>query len=361
MKKVVQNHFAGVPISKQNLSEWRQGGFEEWLARRNLCEDARDLTELAEEMDDADSQMVLADDVAPVLAARFGSLIANWKGEVDEKFEAKSRVLNRLCRSVVQLQRGMHRSNRESFELTCKWEEKEKADEEVSKKRLVKPCFDMLKLPVMAKMFGGGTAGRKIAQYILAVQRGNLDADFDLLPTDKCEIEEAAEKEAKPVKPTRKPRTAQPARKTKPNNVAKPLEQNEMDRGKEEESSQGESKSVKVGQTGLASISPIPPMAPISPIPPADDSDARELQRVTELAEKGDAYSAYCLGTRYRDGFGVPKDLAKAREWLGKAASQGIGGGRSNYTPWLCGRKSRFETRNEHKSAFCFRRSAISG
>ena len=47
---------------------------------------------------------------------------------------------------------------------------------------------------------------------------------------------------------------------------------------------------------------------------------------MTELAEKGDAYSAYCLGTRYRDGFGVPKDLAKAREWLGKAASQGIGG-----------------------------------
>ena len=46
-RKIVQNDFAGVPISKQNLSEWRQGGFEEWLARRNLCEDARDLTELA--------------------------------------------------------------------------------------------------------------------------------------------------------------------------------------------------------------------------------------------------------------------------------------------------------------------------
>jgi hypothetical protein len=50
-----------------------------------------------------------------------------------------------------------------------------------------------------------------------------------------------------------------------------------------------------------------------------------ELQRVTELAEKGDAYGEYCLGTRYRDGFGVAKNLAKAREWLGKAASQGLG------------------------------------
>src|SRR5208282_755512 len=52
VKKVVKNDFAGVPISKQNLSEWRQGGFQEWLARRALCEDARDLTQLSEDMGD---------------------------------------------------------------------------------------------------------------------------------------------------------------------------------------------------------------------------------------------------------------------------------------------------------------------
>ncbi len=360
VKELLQNHFAGVPISRQNLSEWRQGGFEEWLARRNLCEDARDVTELAGKMDDEKTQMVLADDVAQVLAARFGSLIANWNGEVDEKFEAKSRILNRLCRSVVQLQRGMHRSKREGFELTCKWEEKEKADEEVLKKRMIKPCYDMLKLPVLAKMFGGGTAGRKIAQYILAIQRGNLDADFDLLPTDKYEIEESAEKEAEPVKPARKWRSGHRATKTKPVNVAKPLQKNELDGGRDDDSSQEESSPVKVNQTDLAPaddgglgaesgteeskkspeigssllrptsptcpISPTSPTRPTRPISPEEDSEARELQRVTELAEKGDAYGEYCLGTRYRDGFGVPKDLAKAREWLGKAASQGIGG-----------------------------------
>jgi hypothetical protein len=251
-KEVVQRDFAGVPISKQNLSEWRQGGFEEWLARRNLCEDARDLTELAGEMDDEDSQMVLVDDVAQVLAARFGSLIANWNGEVDDKFEARSRVLNRLCRSVVQLQRGMHRSKREGFELTCKWEEKEKAGKEVLKKKLVKPCYDMLKLPVLAKMFGGGTAGRKIAEYILAVRRGNLNAGLDLLPTDNFGVEKAAEKKAKPVKPAQKRRTVQPAGKTQPDNMANPLEEKEMEDEKEEDSSEDQSKSVKVNQTDLA-------------------------------------------------------------------------------------------------------------
>ena len=249
VKKILQNDFAGLPISPQNLSQWRQGGFQEWLARRDLCEDALEVRRLAEEMDDEDSPSVLADDVAQVLAARFGSLIANWNGEVDDQFEAKSRVLNRLCRSVVQLQRGMHRANREAFELTCKLEDKETADEEALKDKMVKPCYDMLKLPLMVKMFGGGAVGRKIAQYILAVRRGNLDADLDLLPTDKYGHEEAAEKKAKPVKPTRKERPVKHAKKTKPDNVAKPLEDNEIDCGKEEESSQVQSNPVKVNQT----------------------------------------------------------------------------------------------------------------
>ena len=74
----------------------------------------------------------------------------------------------------------------------------------------------------------------------------------------------------------------------------------------------------------LPPINPIPPILPIAPVSP-EEAEAREAQHETELAEQGHAYSAYSLGARYRDGLGVPKDLAKARQWLGKAASQGIG------------------------------------
>jgi hypothetical protein len=276
VKEVVGNHFAGVPISKQNLSEWRQAGFQEWLARQDLCEDARDLRQLSEEMNDDESQMVLADDVAQVLAARFGSLIANWNGEVDEKFEAKSRVLNRLCRSVVQLQRGMHRAKREGFELTCKLEEQEKSERAQMKKKLLRPFFDTLRMNSMAKMFGGGTAGRKIAKYIMAVQNDNLDAEFDVLPTDKFEHEEPAPQEAEPVKPAQKRGTVKQVRKTKPDNAAKPLEQSEIEGEKDGKPSQAGSNPVKVNQTDLAPISPIPPMAPMTPICPKDDSETTE-------------------------------------------------------------------------------------
>jgi uncharacterized protein YukE len=251
-QQVVQEHFEGVPISKQNLSEWRQGGFQEWLARRDLCEDASDLTQLAQQMD-ASSDAVLVDAAATVLAARLGALLANWNGEVDEQFEAKSRVLNRLCRSVVQLQRAIHRANRESFDLQNSMDEKEQAGEEALKEEMVKPCFDMLKKPALAKVFGGGNAGRKIAEYIQAVQRGNLDADLDLLPTDKYEIEEKAA-----VKLAQKS-------KTKTRKTAKPLQENEMQEGETAETSEEESESVQVSQTDSPSISPI---LPISPIPP---------------------------------------------------------------------------------------------
>lgn len=49
----------------------------------------------------------------------------------------------------------------------------------------------------------------------------------------------------------------------------------------------------------------------------------RALEVNIEKAEKGDAYGQYRMGERYRDGDGVPKDTAKAKEFFGKAAAQG--------------------------------------
>ena len=243
VREVVQSRFAGALISKQNLSEWRQGGFQEWLARRDLVEEARDVAQCADEMDECSDGM-LADAAATVLAARFGGLIAHWDGEVDAKFEAKSRVLNRLCRSVVQLQRGMHRACRENFELRKLQEEKEKAEVEAFKERLVTPWMDALRLPAMAKIFGGGAKGEKIAEYIMSIQRGKFDAELRISPSDDFE-------QKKSVKPPRKQRTGKRTGKTQPNNADKPLEDNEIEGETEEESNPGQSGSVKPNQTDL--------------------------------------------------------------------------------------------------------------
>src|SRR5271165_6271372 len=70
VRQVVQSNFAGVPISKQNLSEWRQGGFEEWRARQELWDDVREVEDFGRDLN-ADNDDVLADNVVAVLTARY--------------------------------------------------------------------------------------------------------------------------------------------------------------------------------------------------------------------------------------------------------------------------------------------------
>jgi len=273
-QKIVQTDFAGVPISPQNLSQWRQGGFQEWLARRDLSEDAREVRHLSEELDDEDSQSVLADDAAVVLSARFGSLLANWNGEVDEQFEARARVLNGLCRSVVQLQRGMHRSIRENFDMEGLMEEKDKRDQEEDKRKLLEPLWSKLKEYPLSQIFGGGEAGRKIAQFILAV-KNDREPESDLLPTDKFAHEKPSPEEANSVKPPRKRRTVKQAGKTKPPKAANPLEESEISsprRSPESFRGEGGSKSIKVNQSDVA------PISPTCPTSPPENSVAGEFQ-----------------------------------------------------------------------------------
>ncbi|MGP8198407.1 MAG: hypothetical protein ACLQU4_02765 [Limisphaerales bacterium] len=270
VQEIIKEEFDGVPISEQNLSQWRQGGFQEWLVLRELCQEAGDVTDLAEAMQEETGQGVLADDVAVVLAARFGTLIAKWDGEVDAKFEAKSRVLNRLCRSVVQLQHGMHRARRESFEYTRQWEEQQKAEKEEMKQRLVQPFKDMMLVPSLAPAYGGGKLGRKIAAYVLAVQGGNLEAKLDISPADTFDEE--------PVKPPQKPRLVKKARKHTPAAKSKPLAHKKMKPAHQPQSSHPHSDELKANQSDFTQpeptvhavheVHPSVPVGPIRPVPP---------------------------------------------------------------------------------------------
>ena len=58
----------------------------------------------------------------------------------------------------------------------------------------------------------------------------------------------------------------------------------------------------------------------------AADKNANEekaLKYNQELADKGDSYGLLRMGERYRDGYGVPKDLAKARDYFTEAVAAG--------------------------------------
>src|SRR5665213_723042 len=152
VQALLRDKFGGAEINKQNLSDWRQGGFQEWLARRSLAEEARELAQLSGLLE-TDTQCVLADAAAAVVAARLGTLVAHWDGEVDEAFEARTRILSRLGRSVTQLQRQAHQAAREQFDLEQLRAARDKALLEEKIEKLLQPLRDRRDEDCMASTY----------------------------------------------------------------------------------------------------------------------------------------------------------------------------------------------------------------
>jgi hypothetical protein len=100
VRQVLAEDFGGREISEQNLSEWKQGGHEDWLARQETLACARELAgdagELAEAADGSQ-----ANHLAVVLSARDAALVSGWNGEMDDEFRRKARALRTLCRTSL--------------------------------------------------------------------------------------------------------------------------------------------------------------------------------------------------------------------------------------------------------------------
>ena len=77
-QSMIEQEFSGRPISEQNLSEWKQGGYPEWLAHQIALESVRNLRANAGEL--LREAGALGDDLAIVVMARYAGLLAQWDG-----------------------------------------------------------------------------------------------------------------------------------------------------------------------------------------------------------------------------------------------------------------------------------------
>jgi hypothetical protein len=112
VKEILKAGFGGDPITKQNLSHWRQNGHRDWLGRRDLRAGLGEVREFPADWREGEDLEVI-DSAATVMAARLGCLLAHWNGKVSPDFKGRSHALNGLCLSVVRLQNEMHRSRGE--------------------------------------------------------------------------------------------------------------------------------------------------------------------------------------------------------------------------------------------------------
>jgi hypothetical protein len=100
--------FGGKPVREQNLSEWKAGGYREWLAHQEALVLARDLAG-----DTAEFQAVegppLTDKLALWLAARY--LVATRAFQATDP-QDNWRRLHELCADIVEMRRGDHSAER---------------------------------------------------------------------------------------------------------------------------------------------------------------------------------------------------------------------------------------------------------
>jgi hypothetical protein len=100
VQEAIAKHFDGVPISPQNLSAWRQGGFQEWLFQQQFFDSAVNMREITTQMQqDIDASnprkvhCTMADYLVKHMVLRFSHFMARWDGEPSPRQKALHRAV----------------------------------------------------------------------------------------------------------------------------------------------------------------------------------------------------------------------------------------------------------------------------
>jgi len=110
VQAVVAQEFGGKAVMRQNLSEWRHGGWAEWLRLREARAIVKDLQKDGRQFSEAAGGSV-TDTMAEWLAARY---VVGMKSAVDSGVAWER--MREFCHDVVALKRADHRTQRLEFE-----------------------------------------------------------------------------------------------------------------------------------------------------------------------------------------------------------------------------------------------------
>ena len=172
VKAGIKSGFDGVPISKQNLSEWRKGGFLEWQRHLEWIHQACELHNCTKDMEN-----VLTPPRWPAigrpLAVRYAALLQSWDGKPDPKFERDLRLLRGLGQDIALLQRTLQRADRQSVEYEQRAEDDMEKHSAKMKQLALSPIKAELERGSLRRMFGlfyEDDAAKRLADLVIAVK-----------------------------------------------------------------------------------------------------------------------------------------------------------------------------------------------
>jgi len=106
-QKVLLEHFDGKPITEQNLSDWRQGGFQDWLHEQSTRAWVRSLADRAKGVSDDIGIDPLSSPLAVALGRSLERLAAG-----DAADPAAIKQLLAVTRGLAHLRRSDHEQQR---------------------------------------------------------------------------------------------------------------------------------------------------------------------------------------------------------------------------------------------------------
>jgi hypothetical protein len=121
VQKVLKARFEGRPISEQNLSEWKQGGYEDWGRHQENCAYAAMLMEMSSDLEEEAGEKRLEERLVAPLAMGLARLLR--EAEEMPAGPERHKLILEVARQLSQLRRDSLLAERVRIERD-RWEEK---------------------------------------------------------------------------------------------------------------------------------------------------------------------------------------------------------------------------------------------
>jgi hypothetical protein len=218
VQKVLAEKFDGRPINEQNLTDWRQGGYEEWLARQDILAQANQLAASHRKLQDVAPGRSFADHLADALAFRYAALLASQGLVLDEPSLRQIHALDHTCQAVVKLRRSDQNAARLQIE-TERWERaREQLDDERvetlksrQRKELATPIWQAMRHAERHNRPGGDQAAKMAVDLIDEIESCPDPAHFQSQVLASIPPEELRGHHQPPDKSPSQNRTEDPA------------------------------------------------------------------------------------------------------------------------------------------------------
>jgi len=123
VKEVLREQFDGRPITEQNLSQWREGGYADWLRHQGTQEQIRWMVERSEDVDQVEGNEHLCERLARVAAAELAEQLQRLSAVEDPR--ERWQQFREACLELWRLRNGTHLGRR----VDLGWEKWEKTSE----------------------------------------------------------------------------------------------------------------------------------------------------------------------------------------------------------------------------------------